>query len=219
MSRWIRPTDRGTSQGRIDRPFDDAEFADGLTIEAAFRVADASVWDDAHVWSILRREAPPRVLLAIQDSGNIGLNGITVGETGKPGLSFGLVTGEYQELDVSLDGRDGRPTFNDLFDGKIHHIAAVYDRVTGVKALYFDGHLIAESDTADLGGLSIKRPGVAAEIGVFSGGELFGGELLGVVVYDEPLDETKIEFNYKRWIDQDAPRPSGNIENEPAAGE
>lgn len=219
VSRWVRPIDTPTSQGRIDRPFEGSDFAEGLTIEAAFRVADASRWDDRHVWSIFRREAAPRVLLAIQNSANIGTHGDGVGDTERSGLSFGLVTGVYDELDVALDGREGRPMLDDLFDGEVHHVAATYDRVTGVKALYIDGRLIAETETANTGDLNIAPSPAAAEIGVHNGGERFGGELLSVVVYDEPLDESKIERSYRRWVDGDEPQSSAPTQKRPADGE
>jgi hypothetical protein len=59
-----------------------------------------------------------------------------------PVLSFGLVVnGVYSELDMPLDGQEGRPTLAALQDGSIHHLAATYNSATGVKAIFVDGVL------------------------------------------------------------------------------
>ena len=56
-------------------------------------------------------------------------------------LSFGLyILGQgYHELKLPLDGRDGRPTLQQLKDGNLHHVAATYDVESGIKAIYVDG--------------------------------------------------------------------------------
>lgn len=83
---------------------------------------------------------PPRVLLAFQNDGN---NGAAIPPVAAgPVLSFGLNTGgTYSEMDMPLDGAEGRPALAALTDGQEHHVAAAYDAASGVKALYVDGVL------------------------------------------------------------------------------
>ena len=54
-------------------------------------------------------------------------------------LSFAADTGGWHELDMPLDGVDGRPSIADMTDGNYHHLVATYDVATGKKALYVDG--------------------------------------------------------------------------------
>ncbi|MGY0314120.1 LamG-like jellyroll fold domain-containing protein (plasmid) [Alteromonas macleodii] len=56
-------------------------------------------------------------------------------------LSFGLyILGQgYHELKLPLDGKNGRPTLQQLKDGNFHHVAATYDVRSGLKAIYIDG--------------------------------------------------------------------------------
>ncbi|QDU64289.1 FecR protein [Planctomycetes bacterium Pan216] len=58
-----------------------------------------------------------------------------------PSLAFGLhLDGHgYSELEIPLDGKEGRPTLADLKDGSAHHVVATYDSREGVKRLYIDG--------------------------------------------------------------------------------
>ena len=80
------------------------------------------------------------VQLAFQNDGNNGQASPPV--AAGPVLSFGLtVGGAYSELDMPLDGQAGRPTLAGLENGQLHHVAATYDSVSGLKAIYVDGAL------------------------------------------------------------------------------
>lgn len=204
---WTPAADRA-SAGVIQRPFEGFTLDEGLTIEAAFRVPKASAWDNSRIWSIFRCEQADRVMLALQDSRHIGKEyGPPVGDSGYPGFSFGLVTGRYHELDVALDGRDGRPMVDALFDGAVHHVVAVYDRVWNTKSLYLDGQLIATTDTSALGDLRLSTTGATAEIGQSNAGERFGGDLLGVRIYDGALTVQQIEARTLQWRAASPPAP------------
>ena len=201
MTRRWSPTTGNVSTGSIKQPFEGFAFADGLTIEATFRVLKAEAWDNSRIWSIFRHEGADRVMLALQDSKHINKEyGLPIGDGGYPGFSFGMVTGRYQELDVALDGRDGRPTINALLDGAVHHVVAVYDRAWNTKSLYLDGKLIATVDTSMLGDLQLSTTGAVAEIGQWNTGERFGGNLLGVQIYDGALTVQQIKQRLAEWL-------------------
>jgi len=102
-----------------------------------------------------------RILLSFQND-----NGVCCpdGAGGKGQLlSFGLnIGGIYDELDMPLDGMNGRPTLAQLEDGNPHWILATYDSSTGVKAIYVDGSL-RDSKTYPVGTL-ISSGGTADAI-------------------------------------------------------
>lgn len=54
-------------------------------------------------------------------------------------LSFATDIGGWAELDMPLDGTDGRPSMATMLDGNFHHLVATYDAASGVKAIYVDG--------------------------------------------------------------------------------
>lgn len=84
-----------------------------------------------------------RILLSFQhDNFNYDVPPVEPG----PCLSFGLHLAGlgYSELDMPLDGREGRPTLDDLKDGRPHHVVATYDSFSGRKSLYIDGRLCYE---------------------------------------------------------------------------
>jgi WD40 repeat protein len=57
-----------------------------------------------------------------------------------PVLSFGLhVNGDYSELEMPLDGLEGRPTLEEMTNRLPHYIVATYDNATGEKPIYIDG--------------------------------------------------------------------------------
>ena len=79
------------------------------------------------------------ILFAFQNDGETANRDVPLDPPSQPVLSFGLkVNGTYSELDMPLDGLDGRPTVEDLKNG-IHHLCAVYDSQSGLKAIYVDG--------------------------------------------------------------------------------
>ena len=117
------------------------------------------------------------ILLAFQNDGNNGQ--ATPPVAAGPVLSFGLtVGGTYSELDLPLDGLGGRPSLAGLEDGQLHHVAATYDRATGIKAIYVDG--VLRSSTTLSGGIGVN-PGAVAVIG--------NSEVNGAGAYTGGLDE------------------------------
>ncbi len=118
----------------------------GITIEAMVIPQWSGQWQDYD--EIFRKEdGIYRVLLGFQNDGNVGDYADPEVPSG-PCLSFGLhlETIGYSELDMPLDGRDGRPGLNDLKDGMPHHIVATYDSFTGQKAIYIDGKFCFHRD-------------------------------------------------------------------------
>ncbi len=122
------------------------DVRDGITIEALFVLEWSGAVDDQDM--IFRKEdGSDRIVLGFQNDGNDdGRSNPPLAAAG-PVLSFGLnVDGEYSELDILLDGENGRPTLAELKDGTAHHIAATYDSTSGAKIVYLDGAEIARVD-------------------------------------------------------------------------
>jgi Concanavalin A-like lectin/glucanases superfamily len=102
-----------------------------------------------------------RILLSFQNDNGVCCPG-GGGGAGQV-LSFGLnIGGVYDELDMPLDGMNGRPTLTQLEDGNAHWILATYDSSSGVKAIYIDGSL-RDSKTYPVGAL-ISSGGTADAI-------------------------------------------------------
>lgn len=98
------------------------------------------------------------IQLAFQNDGSNGLANPPV--AAGPVLSFGItVGGTYSELDMPLDGQQGRPPLAALEDGRLHHIAATFDSASGLKAIYIDG--VMRFSTTIGGGLNATNFGVA----------------------------------------------------------
>ena len=115
-------------------------------------------------------------------------------------LSFGLnVDGVYSELDMPLDGADGRPTLADLKDGNTHYAVATYDSASGDKSIYIDGTL-RFSTNLGVGNLIASGGGALALIGSgWSAGvpnSPFNGVLDEVAFYNAALPENVISTHY-----------------------
>lgn len=145
--------------------------------------------------SLFRKEdGGNRILFALQNDSN-GPSADPPVANG-PALSFGLnVAGAgYRELDVPLDGLDGRPSVADLTNGT-HLLAATYDSATGVKSIWYDGLLIGTRDYADGSGFIFgNSPGSAeAGIGGWNGGnEPWNGTIDDFQLYDRALSGAEI---------------------------
>lgn len=116
-----------------------------------------------------------------------------------PTLAFGLhlASDGYSELEVPLDGRNGRPSLAQLRDGKPHHIVATYDSWTGVKALYIDGQLCQKAKFND-GTLIIGGGPTDAIIGnMAGGGEPYSGTIDEVAIYDFALLPSEIAEHWR----------------------
>jgi hypothetical protein len=116
-----------------------------------------------------------------------------------PCLSFGLhLAGRgYHELDMPLDGVDGRPTLAEITDGKPHHVVATYDSYTGRKAIFIDGRKRFEH--AYPVGTLVRCGGPApAEIGNTRGTEPFTGVIDEFAIYDFALTPDEVATHWQR---------------------
>jgi hypothetical protein len=116
-----------------------------------------------------------------------------------PCLSFGLHLEQqgYSELDMPLDGNDGRPSLQELTDGRPHHIVATYDSFTGRKAIYIDSHLRFSHDFP-VGNLILNGVPGSAVIGNHRNSEPFTGTIDEVAFYDFALSPDEISSHHLR---------------------
>jgi len=160
---------------------------DGITVEALID----SDWDGAagNYDEIFRKEdGNPRILLAFQNDPHSTPPNIPV-------LGFGLmVGGVYSELDMPLDGLDGRPTLAEITTG-MHHVVATYDSVSGEKAIWIDGQKVFStvlSGPITSGGPTSAMIGNSAP----GGPEPFTGVIDEVAVWSRALDAAEIGAHY-----------------------
>tara|TARA_R110002111_G_scaffold177322_1_gene243433 strand:- start:70308 stop:72014 length:1707 start_codon:yes stop_codon:yes gene_type:complete len=145
-----------------------------------------------------------RILLSFQDDDRAAITQIPAVGAG-PCLSFGLFLSGmgYSELDMPLDGKEGRPTVAELRDGKPHHIVATYNGWTGVKAIYIDG-VVRMSHRFPVGTMIISGGSTPAVIGnliterfdSLVGREPFNGVIDEVAFYDYALDPAMVALHY-----------------------
>ncbi|UUO05361.1 LamG domain-containing protein [Blastopirellula sp. J2-11] len=169
----------------------------GITLEAMF----ISEWSGELLDydEIFRKEdGVYRILLSFQNDDDVGDYDFPEIAPG-PCLSFGLHIEQqgYSELDMPLDGRDGRPTVEQLTDGKPHHVVATYDSFSGRKALYIDGKLCFQHQFP-VGGLILSGGSAPAVIGnMWRMREPFAGVLDEVALYDFPLTAEEIALHFE----------------------
>ena len=147
---------------------DNFSTTSGITVEAL--IVPEWSGDPGDYDEIFRKEdGSRRILFGFQNDGLAGTRDVPITPVEQPVLSFGIsVGGAYSELDMPLDGQAGRPALSDLEDGGPHHVAATYDRSTGLKAIYLDGELAFSATLTP--GSSISSGGIAtAYIGNMSG--------------------------------------------------
>ncbi|MDF1744735.1 MAG: hypothetical protein P1V19_13650, partial [Gimesia sp.] len=147
-----------------------------------------------------------RILLSFQNDDKAGQTQIPSVEKG-PCLSFGLFLSGvgYNEMDLPLDGKAGRPTLEELRDGKPHHIVATYNGWTGVKAIYIDG-VLRMNHQFPVGTMIISGGPTPAVIGnlisgqgeTLVGREPFNGIIDEVAFYDFALDAATIATHFER---------------------
>ncbi|WP_417749503.1 LamG-like jellyroll fold domain-containing protein [Rosistilla oblonga] len=171
----------------------------GISIEAMFISAWSGNFKDYD--EIFRKEdGEYRFLLSFQNDANVGNYAMPPVPDG-PCLSFGLHLEEfgYSELDMPLDGREGRPSKADLTDGKPHHVVATYDSFSGKKSLYIDGRLCFEHQFP-VGVLAISGGSAQACIGNngWVKSEAFQGTLDEVAFYDFALTADEIAAHHRR---------------------
>ncbi len=139
---------------------------------------------------------PARVQIAFQNDGNNTAASPPV--AAGPVLSFGLNTGgTYAELDMPLDGADGRPTLAALTDGAMHHVAATFDAASGAKSLWVDGTLRATTTAAGAVTLGGSAPAVLGNSAV-NGPHAFTGVLDEAACWTRALDAAEMAAHWTK---------------------
>lgn len=188
---------RSGQQVSVGAEGDAFRFATGLAIEALF----VSRWSgkEGDYDEIFRKEdGNRRVLLSFQND-RAGNQVEPKPVPPRPVLALGLnVAGVYSELELPLDGQQGRLTVAQLTDGHVHHVVATYDAASGRKAIYLDGALGAHEQFAP--GAEIHSGGSQpASIGnTFGGWEPFTGVLDEVAVYTRALSAAEIAEHWQQ---------------------
>jgi hypothetical protein len=181
-------------------------FSTGISIEALI----VSQWsgkpfDYDEIWR--KEDGNSRVLLSFQNDGtkNAGFSVPRVAPG--PCLSFGMqittpgsAVPRYDELDMPLDGRDGRPTVAELTDGRPHHVVATFDSFTGMKAIFIDGQL-RFSHAYPAGSLIVSGGPEPAFIGSHCGTtENFAGAIDELSLYDFALSADEVAEHSHRLL-------------------
>lgn len=174
--------------------------AEGLSIEAVI----APEWSgrDSDYDEVYRKDdGAYRVLLSFQNDGTRNAAFTDPPVAPGPCLSFGLHLAGigYRELDMPLDGRDGRPSLADLRDGRPHHVVATFDSYSGTKALFVDGTPRFAHDYP-VGTLILAGGPAAAEIGSHHGLENFTGVIDEVALYDFALAADEVAEHRRRIV-------------------
>lgn len=196
--------------GGTDVGTGDYSVSTGITLEALvlseWQTTDAPQKKTPFDYDeIFRKEdGSYRILLSFQNDDKAGITQIPSVEKG-PCLSFGLFLSGigYNEMDLPLDGKAGRPTLKELRDGKPHHIVATYNSWTGIKAIYIDG-VLRMSHQYPIGTMIISGGPTPAVIGNLISGqgksligrEPFNGVIDEVAFYDFALDATTIATHF-----------------------
>lgn len=178
-------------------------FSTGISIEALIAPQwSGQPFDYDEIWR--KEDGNSRVLLSFQND-RMKHSGFSVPSVAAgPCLSFGLqvtVPGaahpRYDELDMPLDGRDGRPTLVELTDGRPHHVVATFDSFTGVKAIFVDGSL-RFLHTYPAGSLIVSGGPAPAFIGSSRGAENFTGSVDELSLYDFALTAEEVAEHQRR---------------------
>jgi len=191
---------------------------EGITLEAVIVSEWSGAFDDYD--TIYRKEdGPCRVLLSLQNDGRRHSGYAEPLVAPGPCLSFGLhLAGQgYRELDMPLDGLDGRPTLAELTDGRAHHVVAAYDSFSGRKAIFVDGRKRFEH-AYPVGTLILSggpAPATIGNHGHHRGAEPFTGVIDEVAVYDFGLTAAEVAAHHahvaegKTFFGTAPPAPGG----------
>ena len=168
-------------------------FSTGLSIETLF----SSNWSTDGYDEFFRKEdGNHRILLSFQNDENVGgfdYPEVPIG----PKLSFGLYLDGfgYQELDMPLDGKQGRPTVREISNGQVWHLVAMYDSFTGRKSLWLDGKEVFGCDYP-VGTLILSGGPHEAVIGNHLNIEPFTGIIDEMALYSFALNKEEIEKHF-----------------------
>jgi hypothetical protein len=169
--------------------------AEGITLEAMIMSHWSGGFRDYD--EIYRKEdGTCRVLLALQND-RIAYDEPDV--PAGPCLSFGLhLAGRgYAELDMPLDGKDGRPSLAEFTDGRPHHVVAAYDSFSGRKTIFIDGVRRFEH-VYPVGTLILSGGPAVAEIGNTKGREPFNGVIDEFAFYDFAVTDAEVADHHRR---------------------
>ena len=164
----------------------------GVTVEALLVVGWSGELDDAD--QIFRKEdGSRRILFGFQHDEIVDNRDVQIDPPIQPVLSFGINVGDvYSELDMPLDGVDGRPTLASLKDGEARHVAATYSRTTGRKSIFIDGVEVF-SAVLEAGAPISSGGGSSAYIGNMTGRrEPFTGTIDEVAIWNRALSAEEV---------------------------
>jgi hypothetical protein len=172
-------------------------FSTGISIEAVIVSAwSGNALDYDEIWR--KEDGDSRVLLSFQNDAPRHAGYSVPAVPNGPCLSFGLqlirpgaTVPRYDELDMPLDGRDGRPTLAEITDGRPHHVVATFDSFSGLKAIYLDGRLRFFHAYPE-GSLIVSGGPEPAFIGSHRGGENFTGSIDELALYDFALSAQEV---------------------------
>ncbi len=180
----------------------------GMSLEAVI----TSNWDgadDNHDVIFRKEDGPNRILLSFQD------NKRTVNDFAMPKvppgpvLSYGIFLRElgYSELDMPLDGKEGRPTVAQIADGKPHFVTAAYDSFSGIKMIAIDGQ-VRFSHQFPIGHCIQSGGPKPALIGGWRKRETFSGVIDELAIYDYALSDEELASHFelarqgKHWVSE-----------------
>lgn len=178
----------------------DMACSSGISIEALIAPKwNGELYDYDEIFR--KEDGTCRTLLSFQnDEDNCDFDTPEVPEG--PCLAFGLnlVGNGYSELDMPLDGREGRPSLSSLCDGELHHVVATYDSFTGIKAIYVDGKRCF-AHQFPVGSLILNGGPAYATIGSYAAyPEPFTGVIDEVAYYDFALTAAEIDAHYAQVL-------------------
>ena len=174
---------------------------DGVTIEALIKPE----WNpeiSKNFDEIFRKDydGPHRLLLSFQNDHpkNKNYSFPDFGDGHRLAFGLYLVGHKYQELELILDGKEGRPALEDLKDGNLHHVVASFDSKSGRKAIYIDGKLVCKHDYAPGTRIISGGPG-GATIGNNPGTNIepFTGTIDELAFYNFALTPGEIKKHYE----------------------
>jgi hypothetical protein len=180
-------------------------FSTGISIEALIIPAwSGASLDYDEIWR--KEDGNSRVLLSLQNDGTKNASFSVPPVKPGPCLSFGLQLTQpggdhprYDELDMPLDGKEGRPTLAALTDGRPHHVVATYDSFTGIKSIFIDGERLF-SHVYPTGSLIVSGGPEPAYIGSHRDTENFTGTIDELSLYDFALTASDVAEHYRRLL-------------------
>lgn len=168
-------------------------FSTGLSIETLF----LSNWSTDGYDEFFRKEdGNHRILLSFQNDEDVGDYDFPEVPIG-PKLSFGLHLDGfgYQELDLPLDGKQGRPTVREITNGQVWHLVAIYDSFRGRKSLWLNGKEVFGCDYP-VGTMILSGGPHEAVIGNHRNIEPFTGIIDEMAIYSFALKKEEIEKHF-----------------------